>query len=75
MGFNKYIQLGNATNTLTQEYIAQSIQIEEERTQYKNLLEDKYKKYQQLIDATKVQYDRICYAMAQKDFYESAQRR
>jgi DNA sulfur modification protein DndD len=72
MGFNKYIQLGNATNTLTQEYIAQSIEIEEERTQYKNLLEE-HKKYQDLIDATKVQYDRsLSYAMAQKDFYESA---
>lgn len=53
MGFNKYIQLGNATNILTQEYIAQSIEIEEERTQYKNLLEE-HKKYQDLIDATKV---------------------
>jgi DNA sulfur modification protein DndD len=72
MGFNKYIQLGNATNTLTQEYIAQSIEIEEERTQYKNLLEE-YKKHQDLIDATKLQYDRsLSYAMAQKDFYESA---
>ena len=72
MGFNKYIQLGNATNTLTQEYITQSIEIEEERTQYKNLLEE-HKKYQDLIDATKVQYDRsLSYAMAQKDFYESA---
>lgn len=72
MGFNKYIQLGNATNILTQEYIAQSIEIEEERTQYKNLLEE-HKKYQDLIDATKVQFDRsLSYAMAQKDFYESA---
>ena len=72
MGFNKYIQLGNATNTLTQEYIAQSIEIEEERTQYKNLLEE-HKKYQDLIDATKVQYDRsLSYAMAQKELYESA---
>lgn len=72
MGFNKYIQLGNATNTLTQEYIAQSIEIEEERTQYKNLLEE-HKKYLDLIDATKVQYDRsLSYAMAQKDLYESA---
>lgn len=72
MGFNKYIQLGNATNTLTQEYIAQSIEIEEERAQYKNLLEE-HKKYQDLIDLTKTQYDRsLSYAMAQKEFYESA---
>ncbi|WP_310556000.1 hypothetical protein [Flavobacterium sp.] len=72
MGFNKYIQLGNATNTLTQEYIAQSIEVEEERIQYKNLLEE-HKKYQDLIDATKVKYDRsLSYSLAQKEFYESA---
>jgi DNA sulfur modification protein DndD len=72
MGFNKYTQLGNATNTLTQEYIAQSIEVEEERTQYKNLLEE-HKKYQDLIDATKVKYDRsLSYSLAQKEFYESA---
>ena len=72
MGFNKYIQLGNATHTLTQEYIAQSIEVEDERTQYKNLLEER-KKYQDLIEANKIQYDRsLSYAMAQKKFYESA---
>ncbi|MEY3500520.1 MAG: hypothetical protein RL308_2189 [Bacteroidota bacterium] len=72
MGFNKYTQLGNATNTLTQEYIAQSIEVEEERIQYKNLLEE-HKKYQDLIDATKVKYDRsLSYSLAQKEFYESA---
>lgn len=72
MGFNKYIQLGNATNTLTQEYIAQSIEVEEERTQYKNLLEE-HKKYQDLIDATKVKFDRsLSYSLAQKEFYDSA---
>jgi DNA sulfur modification protein DndD len=72
MGFNKYIQLGNATNILTQEYIAQSIEIEDERNQYKNLLEE-HKKYQDLIATTKVQHERsLSYAMAQKDFYESA---
>jgi DNA sulfur modification protein DndD len=72
MGFNKYIQLGNATNILTQEYIAQSIEIEDERNQYKNLLEE-HKKYQDLTATTKVQHERsLSYAMAQKDFYESA---
>lgn len=72
MGFNKYIQLGDATNALTQDYIAQSIEIEEERIQYKNLLEE-HKKYQDLVDATKVQFDRcLNYSVAHKEFYESA---
>lgn len=72
MGFNKYIQLGNATNTLIQDYIAQSIEIEEERIQYKNLLEE-HKKYQDLIEATQGQLERaLTYSVTQKEFYDSA---
>jgi len=72
MGFNKYIQLGNATNTLTQDYIAQSIEIEEERNQYKNLLEEQ-KKYQELIEATQAQLERaLTYSITQKELYDSA---
>ncbi|WP_445718065.1 hypothetical protein [Flavobacterium sp.] len=72
MGFNKYIQLGNATNTLTQDYIAQSIEIEEERNQYKNLLEEK-KKIEDLIGVTNTHYERaLSYSLSQKEFYESA---
>ena len=72
MGFNKYIQLGNATNILTQDYIAQGIEIEEERNQYKNLLEEK-KKIEELIVATNTHYERaLSYSLSQKEFYESA---
>lgn len=72
MGFNKYIQLGNATNILTQDYIAQGIEIEEERNQYKNLLEEK-KKIEELIVATNTNYERaLSYSLSQKEFYESA---
>lgn len=72
MGFNKYIQLGNATNNLTQEYIAQSIVIDEERSQYKNLLEER-KKNEELIESTKTQYERaLSYSIAQREFYDSA---
>lgn len=72
MGFNKYIQLGNATNILTQDYIAQGIEIEEERIQYKNLLEE-HKKYQDLIEATQGQLERaLTYSVTQKEFYDSA---
>lgn len=72
MGFNKYIQLGNATNILTQDYIAQGIEIEEERNQYKNLLEEK-KKIEELIVTTNTHYERaLSYSISQKEFYESA---
>ena len=72
MGFNKYIQLGNATNILTQDYIAQGIEIEEERNQYKNLLEEK-KKIEELIVATNTHYERaLSYSLSQKELYESA---
>jgi DNA sulfur modification protein DndD len=72
MGFNKYIQLGTATSNLTEEYIAQSIEIEEERNQYKNLLDDR-KKQEELINSTQTLYERaLTYSIAQKEIYESA---
>jgi DNA sulfur modification protein DndD len=72
MGFNKYIHLGNATNILTQDYIAQGIEIEEERNQYKNLLEEK-KKIEELIASTNTHYEHaLSYSLRQKEFYESA---
>lgn len=72
MGFNKYIQLGNATSRLTEEYIAQSIEVEEERTQYKNLLEEK-KKYEELIEGYQIQIERtLTYSINNKEIYESA---
>jgi DNA sulfur modification protein DndD len=72
MGFNKYIQLGAATNNLTEEYIAQSIEIEEERNQYKNLLDDR-KKQEELINFNQTLYERsLTYSIAQKETYESA---
>lgn len=72
MGFNKYIQLGNATNNLTQEYIAQSIEIDEERSQYKNLHEER-KKIEELIKLTKTLNERaLNYSLTHKEFYDSA---
>ena len=66
MGFNKYIQLGNATNNLTEDYIAQSILIEEERNQYKNLLEER-KRNEELITLTKTLHERaLSNSIAQK---------
>jgi len=72
MGFNKYSQLAAATNNLTEEYIAQSIEIEEERNQYKNLLEAR-KKQEELISFNQSLYERsLTYSIAQKELYESA---
>jgi DNA sulfur modification protein DndD len=72
MGFNKYIQLGTATNSLTQEYITQSIVIEEERNQYKELIEET-KKNEELITLTKTLLERaLSYSLAQKEFYDNA---
>jgi DNA sulfur modification protein DndD len=72
MGFNKYIQLGTATNNLTEEYIAQSIEIEEERNQYKNLLDDR-KKQEIIISSNQTLYESaLIYSIAHKETYESA---
>lgn len=72
MGFNKYIQLGNATSRLTEEYISQGIEVEEERTQYKNLLEEK-KKLEELIASYQIQIERsLTYSINNKEMYENA---
>lgn len=72
MGFNKYIQLGNATNRLTEEYIAQGIEIEEERNQYKALLEEK-KKLDEFVATLQLQIERaLTYSINNKELYESA---
>jgi DNA sulfur modification protein DndD len=72
MGFNKYIQLGQATSNLTEEYIAQGIEIEEERNQYKNLLEEK-KKYEDLISSYQALYEKsLTYSMSNKELYQGA---
>lgn len=72
MGFNKYIQLGSATSRLTEEYISQSIEIEEERNQYKHLLEEK-KKLEELIVSYQTQIERsLTYSINNKEMYENA---
>lgn len=72
MGFNKYIQIGTATSNLTEEYIAQGIEIEEERTQYKTLLEEK-KKNEELISSYQTLYEKsLTYSMSNKELYQNA---
>jgi DNA sulfur modification protein DndD len=72
MGFNKYIQLGTANSNLTEEYIAQSIEIDEERNQYKNLLDEK-KKYEELITSYQTLYEKsLTYSIANKELYQNA---
>lgn len=41
MGFNKYIDLANANEKIIEEFIAQGIEVEEERNQYKKLIQSK----------------------------------
>jgi DNA sulfur modification protein DndD len=72
MGFNKYSQLGIASMNLTNEYIAQGIEIEEERNQYKSLI-DEVKKYNEAIDYAKIKYERaLDYSVFNKELYEEA---
>ncbi len=72
MGFNKYIQLGNATSRLMEEYISQSIELEDERKQYKSLLEEK-KKLEELVATYQSQIERsLTYSINNKEMYDNA---
>ncbi len=71
MGFNKYIQLGKASETLYQQYTAQRLQVENEKKEYLGLIEQKnkfqasHKKLQQLLQ------DALQYSVAGKELYDN----
>jgi DNA sulfur modification protein DndD len=71
MGFNKYIQLAKASETLYQQYTAQKLQVENEKKEYLGLIEQKNKL--QVIHKTLHQtlQDALQYSVAGKELYDN----
>lgn len=71
MGFNKYMQLAKTSETLYQQYTAQRLQVENEKQEYLQLLEQK-KKQEELLQQiqTKLQ-DALQYSVANKELYDN----
>lgn len=71
MGFNKYMQMAKSAETLYQAYTAQRLQVENEKQEYLQLLEQK-KKHEDSITQLQVQLqDALQYSVANKELYDN----
>ncbi|MAM29316.1 MAG: DNA sulfur modification protein DndD [Flavobacteriaceae bacterium] len=72
MGFNKYLNLAKTASTLTQEYTAQSLELENEKKEYLELIEEKRKLED--VELKKIESDsKKCYqySIANKELYDN----
>ncbi len=71
MGFNKYMQMAKSAEALYQAYTAQRLQVENEKQEYLQLLEEK-KKHEEAIAQFQVQLqDALQYSVANKELYDN----
>jgi len=71
MGFNKYMQLAKAAESLYQTYTAQRLQVENEKKEYLELIEQKRGKEEEL-DKLKLQHqDALHYSVSGKELYDN----
>lgn len=71
MGFNKYIQLSKASETLYQQYTAQRLQVENEKKEYLGLIEQKNKFQDSLKTLQQLQQDALQYSVTGKELYDN----
>lgn len=71
MGFNKFIQLAKASETLYQQYTAQRLQVENEKKEYLGLIEQKNKFQDSLKTLQQLQQDALQYSVAGKELYDN----
>ncbi|QHC83875.1 hypothetical protein AS589_03245 [Empedobacter brevis] len=72
MGFNKYSYLKDATVKVKEKYIAESISIETEREEYKNLVDSK-ETFDQIIKKLNEEYQiKLGYSINNKELYNKA---
>lgn len=71
MGFNKYMVMAKSSETLFQAYTAQRLQVENEKQEYLQLLDQK-KKQQEMINLLQLQLqDALQYSVANKELYDN----
>ncbi|MCE2895813.1 MAG: hypothetical protein LW721_15380, partial [Flammeovirgaceae bacterium] len=71
MGFNKYMQMAKNAETLFQSYTAQRLQVENEKQEYLQLLEQK-KKQDEIANHLQIQLqDSLQYSVANKEIYDN----
>lgn len=71
MGFNKYMQLAKSSESLYQAMTAQRLQVENEKKEYLDLLEQKKTKESELAGLELQLQDSLQYSVASKDLYDN----
>jgi len=71
MGFNKYMQLAKSSESLYQSMTAQRLQVENEKKEYLDLLEQKKTKETELAGLELQLQDSLQYSVASKELYDN----
>ena len=71
MGFNKYMQLSKTSETLFQSYTAQRLQVENEKKEYLQLLEQKKTQDEVLLQTQAIMHDAMQYSVSNKEMYDN----
>jgi DNA sulfur modification protein DndD len=71
MGFNKYMQLAKSAEALYQSYTAQRLQVENDKNEYLELLEQKKKKEEEKVALEQQQQDALQYSVSGKELYDN----
>lgn len=71
MGFNKYMQMSKSAETLFQTYTAQRLNIENEKKEYLELVEQKKKLQEQQTSLETQLQDALQYSVANKELYDN----
>jgi DNA sulfur modification protein DndD len=71
MGFNKYLSLAKASEALTQDYTAQSLELEKEKLEYLAIVEEKKAKKNEIDQLNEKHADAIDYSVSNQEVYDN----
>ncbi|MEZ4803901.1 MAG: AAA family ATPase [Bacteroidia bacterium] len=70
MGFNKYLSLAKVSEALTQDYTAQRLDLEKEKKEYLDLIQQKTKVADELAKKKEELQEALAYSVANKEMYD-----
>ena len=71
MGFNKYMQMSKSAESLFQAYTAQRLNVEKEKLEYLQLVDEKKKHQETLANYESQLQDALQYAVSNKELYDN----
>lgn len=70
MGFNRYLSISKAAESLTQDYTAQLLDLEKEKKEYLDLIDNKKKENELLGELNEQHRKALDYSVSNKDLYD-----